>query len=319
MRFPAIAIVAMIPLQLYSLDSYARNTNPCSDGRLKGWAKKSGYSQQDCIASSASTNTAPSVTITSPENGAQIEEGSVLSLVGTAHDTEDGDLSAAISWQPNSTALSVGNHAIIASVTDSGGLTSSTEITITITEKAPPPNNAPSLAITSPSDGTLVEEGVSFALSATASDTEDGDLSSAIVWEPAIAGSTVVLPVGKHVVIASVTDSGGLTAFQQVSITVTATTASTGIANLAWSVPTTRENGELLSPSELAGYEIYIAHEESNKDWIVAIADPLANKHIIEGLDIGTYHFAISVLDNNGLKSVLSEVVSTSIAASTGT
>lgn len=88
----------------------------------------------------AAVNTAPSVSITSPTNDSTAEEGTALQLKATANDLEDGDLSSSISWHSsldgsigNLVTLSVGNHLITATATDSDGVSSSDEIFISIT------------------------------------------------------------------------------------------------------------------------------------------------------------------------------------------
>ncbi len=92
----------------------------------------------------------------------------------------------------------------------------------------PPENTAPTLTINTPVNGASFNVGTSIAFSATASDAEDGNLSASIVWK--LNGSVVYtgasfsrtdLAIGSYLVEASVTDSKGLTASQQVTITVT--------------------------------------------------------------------------------------------------
>ena len=85
----------------------------------------------------------PSVTITSPANGASFASGESISFAGSVSDTEDGDLTAGLIWTSDldgqigtggsfSAVLSDGTHAITAEVTDSGGNTGSDSITITV-------------------------------------------------------------------------------------------------------------------------------------------------------------------------------------------
>jgi subtilisin len=86
-------------------------------------------------------NTAPVVTITSPADGTQFASGASISFAGTATD-EDGDLSTGLTWISQSgqigtgasfeAVLSDGTHSITAGVTDSGGLSGSASITITV-------------------------------------------------------------------------------------------------------------------------------------------------------------------------------------------
>ena len=89
-------------------------------------------------------NTAPTVTINAPSNGATFTEGDSVSFSGTASDAEDGSLTGSITWSSSidgsigsggsfsTSSLSVGNHTITASVTDSGGLNDSDQISITV-------------------------------------------------------------------------------------------------------------------------------------------------------------------------------------------
>ena len=95
------------------------------------------------IVSSGSVNNAPTVTISAPADGTSVPSGSVVDFTGTATDTEDGDLTAALAWSSDiqgalgsggspSAALVDGVHTITATVTDSGAKTGSDAIVITV-------------------------------------------------------------------------------------------------------------------------------------------------------------------------------------------
>lgn len=88
-------------------------------------------------------NTAPTVTINEPTDGATFASGATINFAGATNDAEDGDLTVNLVWSSNideqigvggsfSVALSDGPHTIIAEVTDSGGATSSDSIGITV-------------------------------------------------------------------------------------------------------------------------------------------------------------------------------------------
>lgn len=88
-------------------------------------------------------NTPPTVSITSPTDGASFESGATISFAGTASDSEDGDLASSLEWTSSrdgqigtggsfTKALSGGEHTITAKATDSGGLSGSASLTITI-------------------------------------------------------------------------------------------------------------------------------------------------------------------------------------------
>ena len=94
-------------------------------------------------------NAAPSVTITAPASGSNFNSGTQVTFTGTASDTENGNISAAIAWSSSvdgslgsgasvaSSALSSGVHTITAAVTDSDGANASASITVTINAPAP--------------------------------------------------------------------------------------------------------------------------------------------------------------------------------------
>ncbi len=181
-------------------------------------------------------NTAPTVTITAPADGASFDAGTSVGFTGTASDTEDGDISASLAWSSNldgavgsgasfsTAALSVGSHTLTASVTDSGGLGGSDVITVTVNAV----NTAPTVTITAPADGASFDAGTSVGFAGSASDAEDGNISAALAWSSDLDGaigsgasfSTAALSVGSHTLTASVTDSGGLGASDVISVTV---------------------------------------------------------------------------------------------------
>jgi hypothetical protein len=116
--------------------------------------------------------------------------------------------------------LAVGLHTITASATDSEG--ARTDRTTTVTVLA---NQAPTLAVSTPEDEATLIEGTEVTFAATASDPEDGDLSSSVIWSSDVSGAMgegaeiqVVLSLGTHVVTATAADQMGASA--EVMITV---------------------------------------------------------------------------------------------------
>ncbi|MGI6259395.1 MAG: S8 family serine peptidase [Anaerolineaceae bacterium] len=98
-------------------------------------------------------------------------------------------------------------------------------------------NTAPTLAISSPANNSSYTVGDPITFTASASDAEDGNLSGSIVWK--LNGSVLYngasftksdLPVGTHTLEASVVDSGGLTASQQVTVNVTESSATQALS-----------------------------------------------------------------------------------------
>jgi hypothetical protein len=89
------------------------------------------------------------------------------------------------------------------------------------------PNEPPVVNITSPTNNSSFTFGDTVSFAATANDTEDGDLSSTIVWKDGAttlstgaAFSTTALAVGSHTITASVADLDGLTDSDSVTIIV---------------------------------------------------------------------------------------------------
>ena len=94
--------------------------------------------------SSDSSNQAPVVTITAPAGGASFNAGAAVSFSGTANDAQDGDLSAGLQWVSSldgpigsgasfsRSDLSIGNHTITSTVTDSGSMTGVKQVGITV-------------------------------------------------------------------------------------------------------------------------------------------------------------------------------------------
>jgi hypothetical protein len=97
------------------------------------------------------SNSAPSVTITSPAAGSTFTEGSTIAFSGTSSDKEDGTLTNYLVWTSSisgqigsggsfTRSLPAGAHTITASVTDSRGLKSTKQVSLTVTS----PTAAPS-------------------------------------------------------------------------------------------------------------------------------------------------------------------------------
>ena len=88
-------------------------------------------------------------------------------------------------------------------------------------------NDAPTVSITSPPDSSTFDSGATILFEGTASDTEDGDLTGSLVWTSNIDGLigtggsfSTTLSDGDHTITASVTDSGGKTGSDFVTVTV---------------------------------------------------------------------------------------------------
>ncbi len=200
----------------------------------------------------------PVVTITSPADGANFNEGDNIFFTGTATDPQDGDVTASLDWTSNldmgsigtggsfsTSTLSVGTHVITATATDSNSNTGFDSISITID-----PNVAPTVVISSPADGAVVIAGANVTFTGSATDPEDGDISSSLSWTSNLegtlpGGATFMAPLtmpGLHTITADVVDLGGLPGSDMVNVTVLASPpvlvwenlVVSGVSNDAW-------------------------------------------------------------------------------------
>lgn len=125
------------------------------------------------------------------------------------------------------------------------------------TPASQPGNTPPQIAISSPASGAVYSVGDSVSLDASATDQEDGNISTNIDWVSDVDGhlgfgaslTTSSLSAGDHVISAMVTDSAGVTVSDQASITVnenvgsvplapsnvTASDLGSGVAGVSWS------------------------------------------------------------------------------------
>jgi hypothetical protein len=118
-------------------------------------------------------------------------------------------------------------------------------------------NTAPVLTITSPADGLAVDEGTAISFSATALDTEEGNLSGSIGWSSSLDGflhtgaefTRSDLSAGAHTITASVTDAGGLIGTASISLTVRADESGAATRLAFAQQPTTTAVGAAIEPA----------------------------------------------------------------------
>lgn len=87
------------------------------------------------------------------------------------------------------------------------------------------------------------------------------------------------------------------------------TSGSTESVNLAWTAPATRSDGDYLSPNELAGYKVYMGSSPNNLTPLVDLNDNQATGFTVNNLEAGSYYFAVSAYDQDGLESGFSQVI----------
>ncbi len=189
---------------------------------------------------------APTVSLTSPVQGASFAAPATVALAATASDI--GGTIAKVVFYAGTTLLAtdtsspfsfswanvpVGTYVFKAVATDNGG-TSTTSATRTVTVTA---NTAPTVSLTSPVQGASFAAPATVALAATASDI-GGTIAKVVFY----AGTTLLatdtsspfsfswanVPVGTYVFKAVATDNGGTSTTSATrTVTVTANTAPT--------------------------------------------------------------------------------------------
>lgn len=194
----------------------------------------------EAVLSTTPGNVAPSVNITSPVYDAIYTVGDSITFTASASDPEDGSLTESIAWSSSLdgtlgtggsfslTTLSAGTHNIVASVTDSGGLTGSDLLSITV-QGSTGLNTEPLVTILSPHEGDIFNTSDLIAFRATAWDAEDGDLTDAVSWSIWDLSNLNIyegpdcdlsLPAGSYTAIATVTDSEGAPGSNFIQFTV---------------------------------------------------------------------------------------------------
>lgn len=176
-------------------------------------------------------------------NAATLNQGATLQLRAAVLNPLGFEL-------PNRKVAWSSSNPAIASVNDAGLLTAVASGTVTIIAKSgaalgtasitvngivpPPPNTAPTVSITAPTDGATFQQGDAITFTATATDAEDGNLDAQLVWTAAVAGNpSAITPLGagasvssnslapgSYLITARVTDRGSLAGIAQIGITV---------------------------------------------------------------------------------------------------
>lgn len=171
--------------------------------------------------------------IQTPFEGAHLSQELPVRLLGEAVDNEDGLLNPEnLQWSSDldgdlgggndlEKLLSPGLHTLSLTATDSSGQSAFAQIHVTV-EKG-----LPSLNFISPLDQAIITEGDAVNFKALATDPQEGDISSRILWSSDLEGLldqqaefSKILKVGTHRITATVVDSDGLSDSVQRTITI---------------------------------------------------------------------------------------------------
>jgi subtilisin family serine protease len=105
-----------------------------------------------------------------------------------------------------------------------------------------PINQTPQVTISSPTDSARFDSGTAVSFQGTATDFEDGNLTSSLSWTSSLDGPlgtggalTTVLRDGVHTVTTSVSDSGGRSGSDAITITVAPQATTSTVASIGYS------------------------------------------------------------------------------------
>jgi hypothetical protein len=267
------------------------------------------------------TNSKPSVSISSPSNGSTFSSTDRIALRGSASDFDDGDLSAAIAWSSDrdgalgrgasiTTTLTPGTHLITAAATDSGGAAAASSVTIQVTG----PNAPPVVSLTAPQDGARIPSGTRASFSGTASDPQQGDLTSSLVWTSSIDGRigtggafTKRLSNGTHTIRAKVVDAGGLAGKASVTVTVGNVPPTVSISD-----PPDGASVVVGSPVTFRGSATDVEDGDltSTLQWTSSLDGALGSGgNVAATLSVGTHTITASVTDSRGATATATETI----------
>jgi Fibronectin type III domain len=95
------------------------------------------------------------------------------------------------------------------------------------------------------------------------------------------------------------------------STVTTPTTTASSTVSLSWVPPTQNSDGSPIT--NLAGYKIHYGTSSSDYTATVAVDNAGLTRYVIDNLKSGTYYFAITAYNAQGLESPLSGEITTSV------
>jgi hypothetical protein len=91
----------------------------------------------------------------------------------------------------------------------------------------------------------------------------------------------------------------------------TSTPTSSTVVTLGWVAPTQNSNGTPITG--LAGYKIHYGTASQDYTQVVSISNPSLSRYVMDSLSSGTYYFAITAYNAQGIESPLSGEISTTL------
>ncbi len=291
----------------------------------------------------------PDISITAPTGGSTFSTNAgLLSLAGVASDNVgvtkvvwknrrggSGMATGTNSWSVSNLKLLTGDNQIIVRAYDAQGNSRRAQLTVTYSATAPvatptpepvpvpvpapaptPVNHPPTISGT---PATSVQSGAGWSFTPTASDPDGDPLSFGVMGAPAwanldpatgrLSGTPGPDDVGAaEGIVITVSDGTGYASLPAFTLVVQPNT--TGTALVSWLPPTQHTDGTPLS--DLAGYRLYYGTRADSLTRTVDLNNGLSS-YMVEGLETGTWYFAVVASDSAGRDSALSNVGSKTI------
>ena len=188
------------------------------------------------------------------------------------------------------------------------------------TTTQPAPNRAPTISGTPATTATV---GSAYSFQPTASDADGDALAWTIENRPSwlsfntatgrLSGTPSGTGTASNIVI-RVSDGTASAALPAFSITTSAAPApapSSGSATLSWQAPT--QNTDNTALTNLAGYRITYGTSQAVLDRTITISSPGTTTYVIDGLNAGTWYFAVRAFTSGGAESANSAIASKTI------
>lgn len=202
---------------------------------------------------------------------------------------------------------------IVVSVSDGFSTASLSPFNISVGD-APAESNTPPTISGSPPGEVMATE--TYAFRPSASDPDGDTLVFRVSNKPAwagfnsdtgrLSGTPGDADVGLYENISiSVTDGTATASTNSFSVAVVQTT--TGTATLSWLAPEMNSDGSALT--DLSGYRIYYGNAPGQYDHELEISDAATMSAVIDNLTTGSWYFAATALNSQGLESDLSNEV----------
>jgi hypothetical protein len=91
--------------------------------------------------------------------------------------------------------------------------------------------------------------------------------------------------------------------------TASQTIRTTGKVDLSWTAPSTRADGTYLPVNQLASYRVYRGTTIGNMAPLVDLEGSSNTEYTVTGLPSGSYYFAVSAFDTDGIESGFSQII----------